>query len=103
MGKVMYGQSGYVGSSMSVRAACAYSNGEMPKSKWTKRRMLDAISDYCDTFGMVMDDSVRKMRKDELFEEFFEWKEWHHTGKYANRTDFYGLDEVAVCQMGGRI
>ena len=33
MGKVSYGQSGYVGSSMSVRAAEAYAGGEMPKSK----------------------------------------------------------------------
>ena len=33
MGKVSYGQSGYVGSSMSVRAVEAYAGGEMPKSK----------------------------------------------------------------------
>lgn len=103
MGIVAYDQAGYVGSSMSVRASMAYMNGEMPKSKWTKQRMLDAISEYCDMFGMRVDESVAKMRKDELFEEFFEWKGWHHTGKYANRTDFYGLDEVAVCQMGGRL
>ena len=96
MGKVMYNQSGYIGSSMSINAALAYGNGEKPKSKWTKAAMLDEIAGYCDMFDITYDECVEKLKKDELFERFFEWKSWHHTGKYANETDFYGLNEKAV-------
>lgn len=96
MGKVTYNQSGYVGSSMSRRAALAYDDGEMPKSKWTKGRMLAAIEDYCDEFCMPFDEDISKLTKDEIFSRFFEWKSWHHTGKYANATDFYGINETAV-------
>lgn len=35
MTQVVYGQKGYLGSSMSVRAAEAYEQGEMPISRWT--------------------------------------------------------------------
>lgn len=36
MTQVAYGQKGYLGSSMSVRAVEAYEQGEMPISRWTK-------------------------------------------------------------------
>jgi len=101
MGKVRYNQAGYVGCSMSERAVMAYAMGEKPKSKWTKRAMLDAIEDYCEEFGIPYDGSLSKMTKASIFERFFEWKSWHHTGKYANVTDFYGLDEDAVDELGG--
>ena len=35
--------SGYIGYSMSRRAAEAYEDGEMPKSKWTKKAMVAAM------------------------------------------------------------
>ena len=95
MGRVFCGQSGYHGCSMSDNAVMAYSMGEKPKSKWSKATMLEAIEDY----GKLLDrideklPTIRKMTKTELFAKFFEWKSWHHTGKYANETDFYGLDE----------
>lgn len=38
MTQVVYGQKGYLGSSMSVRAAEAYEQGEMPISRWTKAK-----------------------------------------------------------------
>lgn len=103
MGKVRYNQNGYVGCSMSCNAALAYASGEMPKSKWTKRRMLEEILSYCEMFGIDVTEDLKGLRKDELFERFFEWKSWHHTGKYANETDFYGLDENAVCGMKGKV
>ena len=96
MGKVRYNQCGYDGQSMSHRARIAYAEGEMPKSKWTKAAMLDAIHDYCDRFGIAYDRTRMRFTKGEIFERFFEWKSWHHTGKYANETDFYGIDEHAV-------
>lgn len=102
MSKVRYNQNGYVGCSMSENAARAYSFGEMPKSKWTKRRMLEEIASYCEMFDVKMDESVKSLKKEELFWRFFEWKSWHHVGKYANEVDFYGLNENAVCGMNGR-
>lgn len=99
MGKVKYNQPGYVGCSMSVNAVLAYLSGEKPKSKWTKSTMLDAIASYCDSFGIPYDGSAASYKADVLFDKFFEWKSWHHTGKYANATDFYGLDEEAVTRF----
>ena len=96
MGKVRYNQPGYDGQSMSTRARAAYAGGEMPKSRWTKVAMLEAIKDYCEEFGIVYDPTRVRYTKGELFDMFFEWKSWHHTGKYANVTDFYGIDEEAV-------
>lgn len=101
MGRVRYNQSGYVGTRMSVRAMEAYDDGEMPKSRWTKKLMLDAIEDYCDAYDLPYDGSAASMKKAEIFDEFFEWKSWHHTGKFANVTDFYGLNEDAIEERYG--
>ena len=102
MGKVRYGQSGYIGSRMSVNAALAYDDGEKPKSRWTRKAMLCAIEDYCELFGLPYDGSASALTKAELFERFFEWKSWHHTGKYARETDFYGLNEDKVFDTYGK-
>jgi hypothetical protein len=96
MSKVSYNQSGYVGSSMSIGAMEAYEAGERPKSRWTKALMLDAIGDACRDAERVMLPEVSKLRKDEVFSRFFVVTSWHHTSKYANETDFYGVDEMAV-------
>ena len=82
--------SGYIGHSMSRRAAEAYEDGEMPKSKWTKKAMVAAIQSYCDEFDMSFDP--------EVFEQFFHKSSWHHTSKFFNETDFYKLDEDAICE-----
>ena len=95
MSKVTYGQRGYIGSSMSARAQEAYEDGEMPKSKWTKAAIVDAIKSFCDEYDLVYDPSIEKMSKADLWDAFIEWKSWHHTSKYANATDFYGIDEEA--------
>ena len=85
--------SGYVGWSMSKRAARAYDEGEKPRSKWTKTAMLEAIGDYAYEEEIEVDfAALLKMRKDEVFERFFRWSSWHHTSKYCNQTDFYALD-----------
>ena len=96
MGKVVYNQRGYRGQSMSNRAATAYEFGEKPKSKWTKAAMLEAIEDACIDMGTEFDATRFRFTKAELFDRFFEWKSWHHTGKYATETDFYGVDVDAV-------
>lgn len=46
--------SGYIGHSMSRRAAEAYEDGEMPKGKWMKKAMVAAIRSYCDEFDMLL-------------------------------------------------
>lgn len=96
----MNANGGYHGWSMSNRAVEAYDNDEMPKSKWTKARMLDEIARYMEdnwlTLGADADAYVAKLTKDELFSRFFRCSSWHHTSKYFNATDFYSLDEDAV-------
>lgn len=100
MGLVNYNQYGYVGSSMSENAVFAYEQGEKPKSKWTKAAMLAAIADYCSEYEIELSEEakvfIEGLKKDDLFKYFFEYKSWHHTNKYANATDFYGLDESTI-------
>jgi len=95
--------SGYVGYSMSKRAVEAYEQGEKPKSKWTKAAMLSEIVAYCDEFDMEISDEawvyLRKLTKAELFNRFFYKTSWHHTSKYFNQTDFYGLDEEELVEF----
>lgn len=96
MSRVTYGQAGYDGQSMSIRAREAYAAGEMPKSRWTKAAMVEAIQAWCADADRVMLPEVEGLRKDELFSRFFCRTSWHHTGKYANSTDFYGVDGDAA-------
>ncbi len=69
------GNSGYVGYSMSKRAAEAREEGRYPKTDFKKEygvtdKELKALVDA----GIVSD------------------KEWHHTSKFGNRTTFYGFE-----------
>lgn len=80
------------GRGMSLRAMAAYAAGEMPKSKWTKTLMLDAIRVICDDEGwdyQLLEPVIKPMRKDMIFDTFFKMTSWHHTGKYARETEFY--------------
>lgn len=67
--RIVGGNSGYVGYSMSKRAMVAYEEGKLPYSKlpaWAKR-MVDA--------GMATT------------------TEWHHTSSYGNETSFYSVQQ----------
>lgn len=97
MGIVSYGQSGYVGSSMSVRARAAYESGEMPMSKWTRGAIISAIKDYCNAFDLAYNSDIESMTRAQLADTYLEYKSWHHTGRFARETEFFGLDEDAVC------
>lgn len=90
--------SGYVGWSMSRNAVAAYEDGEMPKSRWTKAAMVEAIRACCDENDLVYDPSVERMTKTELFDRFFRWSSWHHTSKFFNETDFFSVDDEAVTE-----
>ena len=80
---------GYVGRKMSENAVIAYSNGEMPLSKWSKEEILSSlpseIAEKCD-----------KIRLDALRDYFLKNSSWHHTSKCFNKTDFYTIDDDVV-------
>lgn len=86
---VGFNQKGYVGQSMSVRAKQAYDDGEIPKSKWSKAAMLDALAEE---FGDKASSGFKKISKKKLFDGIMKRTSWHHTGKFANATDFYSFD-----------
>ena len=98
MTQVVYGQKGYLGSSMSVRAAEAYEQGEMPISRWTKTAIIHAVNDYCFDFDLAYDPDIEKKTKAELAKEFLEYKSWHHSSRTAREVEFFGLNEDAVCR-----
>ena len=102
MGRVKYNQKGYVGYSMSRRAVIAYKKGQKPRTKWTKTAMVHAIEDYCSKANILYDGSAALMSKAQLFQSFFMWKSWHHTGSHARRTEFYGLNKKAVEKVYGK-
>lgn len=87
--------------SMSYNASIAYDNGYKPKSKWTKKVMIESILDYC--FDIDNQEQLtavlKKMKKDEIFFQLFECKECHHCGKFYNLIDFYGINEDAIDEM----
>lgn len=70
------GNSGYIGYSMSRRAAEAREEGRFPKTDFKKE------------YG-VTDKSLSALVKAGIVSD----KEWHHTSKYGNKTTFYSWDE----------
>lgn len=79
------GNSGYVGYSMSKRAAEAREEGRFPKT--------DFMNEY----------DVSKRDLDELVNAgVINNSEWHHTSKYGNKTTFYGweIDDYALLCHG---
>ena len=67
MTQVTYGQKGYLGSSMSVRAGEAYEQGEMPISRWTKTAIIQAVKGYCFDFDLAYDPDIEKKTFGHLF------------------------------------
>lgn len=86
----MFNKKGYIGNSMSIRAFIAKTESDYhPKSKWDKNKIIFAIVE----FYKIDVAKLSKMSKQFLFDKFFEYKEWHHMGKYFQEVDFYGLNE----------
>ena len=85
--------SGYVGYSMSIRAAEAYKNGEKPISKWKKSVMLEVIEKYIEEHDVAFTMSeLKKVPKTVLSDLVLIQTSWHHTSSYCNSTDFYSVD-----------
>ena len=90
---------GYYGYSMSNNAASAYSSGEMPMSKWTKKAIFEYITDNLeggdDFVEWLMDN---KFSLEFLRENLLSYEGWHHTSKFFNKTHFYSVD-LDYCEM----
>ena len=87
--------SGYIGESMSRRAAAAYDNGEKPLSKWTKGDIIARIAEKEEEEGEDLPNGyIEKLKKVSLriLKNFFlQETSWHHTGKFCNETKFYDV------------
>lgn len=83
--------SGYVGSSRSVRSRNAIKNYEMPLSMINRSIIQDLIDEYPEY------ESLRKVPVSiwKYASENDGASSWHHTGKYFNQTDHYDLLEIA--------
>lgn len=89
--KNIYGNnSGYIGYSMSKRAATAYENGKKPLSKFGKYD-LEAFNEAITEQGLEPIKTVKEL-KNIVF--LCGGDEWHHTSYYGNRTKFYDLEDV---------
>lgn len=80
---------GYDGNSMSNRARRAYDLGQAPMSKWTKDGILDRMGGV-DELEPYMDE-LKGLSEKTLKESFLEKAAWHHSSKFFNKTDFYGV------------
>lgn len=82
---------GYFGFSMSNNAVEAYGNGEMPLSKWTKKKIFEDIEEM----NLDLKCSVEILKKipvKELKNIILCQASWHHTSSHFNKTDFYTID-----------
>lgn len=85
---------GYIGHSMSERAAEAYGAGEAPLSKWNKLRLTQMV---CTADGSEWTpEELRGATVHDLRRHFLAYTGWHHTGRFYNRTAFFGIDEEAI-------
>ena len=89
---------GYDGYSMSIRAREAYENGEKPKSKWTKKEIIEHIKQSNPSIVSI----VSKMSLLEIKNYFLYRSSWHQTSQMYNRTDFYSMmspEEIAALRV----
>lgn len=70
---------GYIGNRYSVRASIALSEGKNTKSNFSK-------SDFIENYGNL---DLSKITLAECKSNLLACTEWHHTGSFYNRTDFY--------------
>lgn len=83
---------GYNGYSMSNNAREAYSNGEMPKSKWNKTNIIDMLETELDENAEEKIELLKELDGTSLKDYCLERTSWHHTSKYYNETDFYSIN-----------
>ena len=71
--------------SMSTNASLAYLNGEMPKSKWNKKAIIEFLENE------DRPDLVEKAQPLPYYvlAQYLKCTSWHHTSKFYNQTDFW--------------
>lgn len=88
---------GYYQNRMSNNAVAAYSNDEMPKTKWTKSAIIEQIELFaCANDIDITDITFNKLTLKELQQEFLSSAGWHHTGSFYNATSFYKINEDRI-------
>ena len=77
---------GYISNKMSVNASLAYDGGEMPKSKWTKKAIIEFLSEE-------RPDLVEKAQQQPhyILITFLTNTSIHHTGALFNQTRFWSF------------
>jgi hypothetical protein len=95
--------SGYHNFSMSNNAISAYESGEMPRSKWTKGAIIDAISEIAKDYSEINVSGFKKVRAEILREQVLRRSSWHHTSSYFNETVFYTVSVNDVLSANKRI
>ena len=77
---------GYIANKMSVNASLAYDGGEMPKSKWTKKAIIEFLSEE-------RPDLVEKAQQQPhyILITFLTNTSIHHTGALFNQTRFWSF------------
>ena len=92
---------GYCGYSMSNNAVEAYRSGEKPKSKWTKREIIEEVKRQIEEDETELDVSlsdIEKMPVVALRDLALHEASWHHTSGYYNETSFYSVDASEITE-----
>ena len=92
---------GYCGYSMSNNAIEAYRSGEKPKSKWTKREIIEEVKRQIEEDETELDVSlsdIEKMPVVALRDLALHEASWHHTSGYYNETSFYAVDASEITE-----
>lgn len=80
---------GYVSHSKSRSALASEEQGSKPKSKWTKDDIIEYINEEpsLEPFYKELEKMpLNKLKDVALYEDG-----WHHTGRYYNKTSYYGI------------
>lgn len=82
---------GYAGQSMSNSAWYSEEHGSLPKTKWTKQKILDIIANNTKELNFILP-TLRRLPFDTLKEICLYEDGWHHTGLAYAETPFYSVD-----------
>lgn len=82
---------GYGGKSMSNSAYASKNRGSLPKTQWTKQKILDIITSKTKELDFVMP-ILKKLSLEDLKSICLYEDGWHHMGVAYNKIDFYSVD-----------
>ena len=82
---------GYWGKSMSNNAVEAYARGEKPKSKWSKKVLVEALREKIEQGvpAKITLSAIQKFTLPQLRILFLQYSGWHHTYVKYYPTDFF--------------